>query len=422
MSFVFAPAIAIGLSLSAAHAAPSTSELAKRLIEFNPQLQRAKTEWEIQKLDRRSRLYGFFPALMFETSGGLRAKSQTGQQDPWNSQYSLSAQQTLWSPDANYWTYKEGNLNERYAETAYRLERDTLLLTFVQKVCEYLRTDSLLQIKRQELTYVETEFKVIQRSYQSGLKAYSDFLRFKGRFFRAQLTVKNLETDRRKSLVEIARLLEMETEPESIQDDLKTFDIPEVVKNEPLFRDTLLELQTELGKTRTEIVKTRFPWEVNLKLGASYSQEEYMRGMPWIREAGPWESFGLVSFKWQIFDWGISHRKVQTARLHQDKAIADRQSELTQSRSRLKQLRYDIDRLLAQLKAQDEIVKIESENLKQQTINYRNGKATFLDYSDALTSVGAAKQTLRESELQLKQLRAEALSLKGRLYDQIIAQ
>jgi outer membrane protein TolC len=84
-------------------------------------------------------------------------------------------------------------------------------------------------------------------------------------------------------------------------------------------------------------------------------------------------------------------------------------------------LSQDIRNFEDQQKSLNEIVKVESESLKQQTINYRNGKSTFLDYSTALTDLGNSKQSLRTSQLTLKKLRAEALSLKGRLYENLIA-
>jgi outer membrane protein TolC len=398
----------------------TVSQAAHLLVDKNSTLVRAKLEWDIRKLEKQNRYYKFFPSLVFQTQGGLDAKSQIGQSSPWTSQYTFTAAENIWSPDNNYWTYKEGDLSERFAELLYRQSRDTLLLTLVQRICDYLSYESQVAINTQELKWVEQEFNTIQHSYQQGLKPYSDFLRFKGRYYNAKLTVDNLETLRKQSLVEVAKLVEMEEPPSVVQGEMQTID-DETLPGK-LFVDDVLEAQTEIGRVRTQIVRTRFPWELDVTAGANYSQTNYLQGMPWIRQEGPWESFGLVSFKWQLWDWGISSRIIQQERLRQDQAISDQELARTQTHGRLKQLDYDIVRLKRQLKMQGEIVRIELENLKQQTLNYRNGKSTFLDYSDALTNVGVAKQTFRDSELQLKRLRAEALSLKGRLYDQLVAQ
>jgi outer membrane protein TolC len=190
--------------------------------------------------------------LTFETGGGVDAKSQEGQIDPWTSHYTLKLEDTLWSPDNNWWTYKAGLLNEKQAELAFRSNRDQLALNLIQKIYDHLVINFQLEINRQILKWIQTEYAIIQQSYKQGLKSYSDFLRFKGRFLNAQLTVNNLEVDSQKSLVDVAVILDMRDELTSVQDDLASLEKPVGAAESPegLITIALTQLQKQLGARR----------------------------------------------------------------------------------------------------------------------------------------------------------------------------
>jgi outer membrane protein TolC len=399
------------------------SDLVRMAVDRNPDIQRAQLNWKVQKLEKINRYYRFFPNLVFQTKGGLDAKSQSGQGSPYTSQYTFSIQDTLYSPDANYWTYREGDLGERMASTQFIQGRDQQILTVIQRIYDFLDLDYQLEVQRQELKSVEIEYHLIEHSYHQGLKAYSDFLRFKGRYLSVEVAVQNLEIERKKSLIDIRSLLELEGELGPVEDDLANLGRSSAAIKErgQLISDLLLDDLTELAKVRTEIVRTKYPFEIDVNLGANYTQNDYLRGLPWIRTEGPWESFGLLSFKWQVWDWGFSRRTVSQEQARQEQTVLSQKLLRTQSHGRFDQLGADIGKLETQMGMLAEIVRVESEDLKQQTLNYRTGKATFLDYSGALTNFGQARQALRQSELRLKRFRAEALSLKGQLYEQIFS-
>lgn len=415
----------------------STKEMAALLIERNSQLKKAKLDLELQNLDRLNRRAKFYPALNFETSVGLDATSAGptnpfstsnsntavstyGNSNPWVSRYKFTASETLLSGDNNSWTLKVGDLNVELAELNYRLARDQLLFQLIKKICAYLDLEAQIAIKVQELKFVSAEFGIIQHSYNQGLKSYSDYLRFKGRYFNAKLAVENLETQRDQGLDDIRVLLE-EPSITDVRDDLRALE-NDVKFEEQTLAQKIRDRQADLGQWQVNALKAKNPWELIFSLGASYSQDNYLGGWNYLQTQGPWESTGLITFKWTIWDWGISRRALESERIKQDQSIADKESTLVQTAGRVRQIAKDVARLKSQLKTQAEIIRIEDENLKQQTINYRNGKASFLDYSDALTNYGLAKQTYRSSELSLKQFRSEILSIQGILYDQLIAQ
>lgn len=433
------------------HAAPASAkarwkatDLARWAVEKNPSLQNNKLAWDLAKLDQKNRFYAFFPNLIFQTSAGFNAgtsaqpvdsaipttalpvlstPTQTPFSDPWTSQYSLQLKDTLWSPDNNWWTYKEGSLNEQLTEVTYVQNRDQVLLSLVQNICTYLDLEFQLRIAREILKYVETEFSIIQSSYRQGLKSYSDFLRFKGQMLNQRIAVQNLETNVKKSLVDVAKVAEVHEDLGDVDDDMsglgQSTDL--IRTNDRLLIDQLLDYQRRLAEARVDVAKTRYPLRFDLSLGVGYSQQEILRSAEYLRAAGPLDSFGLFTVTWQLWDWGTSRRLIEITRLQQQQLVLEQQSSQTKDSSRFEQLSQDIRNFEDQQKSLNEIVKVESESLKQQTINYRNGKSTFLDYSTALTDLGNSKQSLRTSQLTLKKLRAEALSLKGRLYENLIA-
>lgn len=398
------------------------SELLQFTVENSPSIALAKQQKQRARLEEDQAKSKFWPKLRLESTHGWRNQEP----NPYTpSEYSLAAlslSENLWNKGIDYQKLEITRLNRRKAELRYFQQRDSACLNLTQEYYRYSQLVKSLEIQKNQQKLLKKQFDLVSNEYLQGLRSRRDFLRFKSQSQRAELDLEKQATQVEKSrltLMALAGFREFSTSHQFQPEDnrppmLDLFKNPAELNN--TYEDQLLQLSTQITDATKNLTLKQTGPEINFNLSASSSGNNYWKtGTSYAdNETKAWGA--LLTFNWTLWDGGETSAKEAIAHLQAESERTQIQQQQIELQAEIQKLQKQFLQLKEDFKTSEELLVLEQNNFLFLEGEYRQSKATYLDFINGVRDLADAQNRHWNNLFDLKQGIALYHYYKGSLF------
>lgn len=267
----------------------------------------------------------------------------------------------------------------------------------------------LLKISKNDIT---TNIEILQAGFSNGTVLESELSKLKVRKIELESEEIGIQGDINAFLDVLSKLIG------TILTDGTDLTLPESVfklqNNSDISRpeQQLFNYQTELLETQKErISASRLP---KLSLFAQ-GGIGYPNPLNFADVSTTTYGLGGLKLNWNLFDWGIAKKEKTKIDIQKQQITVDRAVFEFDIQKRENEYLEKIDALEAQIQKDEEIVGLQSEILKQSSVQLKEGVINSNDYVIQVNAELAARQELELHSVQKQKLQIEYLTLFGKL-------
>ena len=317
--------------------------------------------------------------------------------------FSINFSQNIY--DGGYWwnNIHKTHVDEQAQSFNYEAEKQSTILNVMQRYFTLLKEIKLLQVYQQAVERSQKQLERAQRMYELGSAARVDVYRAqvnlgndKIRLLNQQNVVAKARRDLNLAMgrdpgepLEIVPEFELEKKREKLQNLIQ-----KAMQQNPTLRKMELDIQS--SHLQTKLASRNFYPQISAFFTYSRRTPEFRGLYRELSREYNW-TFGL-NFSWNLFNGFGDYINVQKAKVNESLA---REQYLDYQRN----LISTIQNLYQTLKAYDEIIAINKENLKAAQEEYRLaeeryrvGSGTALELRDAQVNLTQAEQVLVSAE------------------------
>ena len=373
-------------------------------IEHSPELDSAKRTQMIRGFERKNAFARFLPSFDLTTTQGLQDQSSRllGTTAPWYSQFSLGLTETLYDNGESITRSGISKLNEELAQVSYLKTRDNLALSIALEYYRYSLAQILTEVRKQQRSIIEEQFKLLSNQYRQGLKTKQDFLRFKAQLQRSESDVITSVNTIGRSKTELKRLLGvklegLEPEPLDFQaispkEPKQEFAIPkEPPSLESTYDSQISKIQTIINDKTVYLVQRKYWPQLSVTSALTYLNRNYIDPNPLAPVTNQTSWNVLFTLTYNIWDWGTRNRDVSVAEQNREIQQNTLNQGLLLIRAQIENLMLDFIRSGSNHVVNRELLLSEQESYDYLERQYREGKVNYLDLITSLNNLLDAK-------------------------------
>ena len=403
-------------------------------VENSPHIQAALQAVKNSELEERSARMRFFPVFEVQSQMGLdRFRSTTAglsysPPSPWASKLGFSMTESLYDNGINWIQLKIAKKNRELAELRLQKIRDQIVRELAFEYYNFALQSKNLEIQGSQLELIRRQFNNVSHAYQQGVKTGKDYLRLKTQVMRSEIDYDNAKFDLDKSRLEMNRLLERdhsETQSYDFSVNIREQNpwIPRSLPSIENHYETLLsKAEIFLQDLQVQIAERRRGPEIYLTSGASYGSQNFIgTGSSWVDNVN-WEYNALLGIRYTFWDFGTRKRNIQVA--SGVRLITERQLEsgLIRTKKDMEKLMLDLQLKTKNLRATENLLKLEKKNYSTIEGEYRVGRVQFLDLINSLRDLSSARLSYITNLLAVKKDLVDYQYHSRGLYDWILAE
>ena len=407
-------------------------------LENSPTFDTAKKTQAIRELEYRNAVAKMLPSADATAVHGLQnnvpiagTPSVANPTAPWYSSLNLGLTESLYDNGVSLTQASIADLNRDLAAITYMKARDSLTLDVTLAFYRFSLSTILLDVRKQQQTVLEKQFRTLTSQYQQGFKTKADYLRLKTQVQRAEIDRITAENSIELASAELQRLLgagygspsHPSFQPISIQLDAQSNDRLEdsFPEKPPAFEDLydsrITRLQEEVNGKAVTLARRNYWPQVSLTSGVTYSNSNYLNsGTPFTATHQlSWNA--LVTVQYNFWDWGTRSRSVQVSEYNRDIQQNGLHQGLLDIGAQITNLMVDLSRIKRNYKLSRELLDLEQESNHNVESQYREGKVTYLDLITSLNSLLDAKVQYYTAHFDALQGIAKHQYFEGKIYE-----
>ena len=359
------------------------------------------------ELDLNIAKSAFWPSLQFTSKHGIADSKPQAKPKPHLSQFSVGLSQSLFNNFID--SHARDAAAFRVEKSAIDIKNQTsqLISNIHQAYFNFSRDQALLQSARKKHDLTAAQFKIIEKSYKSGFKPQTDFLRFKAQFQRSLIKIETLKHQVAVSRKSIATLIgqppEGKLEVTPHQPDFK--DLPQVtdlsVDYKNHYQVSASKLEENIVTEQAAIDRLKKWPQVTLNVEGSYGAEDYMGYDRSISETDltTWTVYVGISFP--LYDGGKSADQFEKSVNNKLSAIESTKNAQREVHEEGQNLLESIRLNIATAKLHLDLLKLEENNFSLLQKKYRQGQVNILELTTALENFELAKNNYIRTYFQL---------------------
>lgn len=403
--------------------AMSLKDAVTTALEKSPAFDTLKRQVDISELQEKSAFAKMFPSLdLTATHGLLDENPRAAITEPWTSQFNLGLTETLYDNGVSLTEYEISKLRKAQAEVEFRNQRNKLCLDVASAFLTYSLNTKLLDIQKAQFNRVREQYDLIANYYHQGVKTRKDFLRFKTEVNRGEIDLVSSKNSIEKSRQDLLRLLGANEDIAFVPlnlEDVKDEELkpPQKIEKHLVFESATL--QNKISDLQADIVKRKYWPELFLTAGANYQSFQYLGTNTSFADNDRTGWNVLLTLKYNLWDWGIRSRDRQLAAHQNTISHNEQEARVLETKSQINKLALDMDQLRKNFKLSKELLSLEQTNLSLIQLEYRSGKAGYLDLITGFNQLADAQIKYYSSLSQLRTAQYSYLYNQGTLYDVI---
>jgi outer membrane protein TolC len=409
------------------NAAPLSIREALELAEsHNLSYFQKKSSKESADLDITVSRSPLLPKLLVESSADYLRPTSSKQSSTWKSDVSLVLRQSLYDGGQAWAQLSRSQITRDRVTLEEKAARESLGLDLIKIFVDCSRSERRLSLAQRKLKILETQKDLVSRQYRQGLKMQQDYQLLEAEFERAQLEVDRQETD----LFAAYRQLEILIGNPDLHvgpSDLKTFTGQSILTLKdwrPLEQSKsalanydvrIAELSVQEKDIDLDLARKQY-WPV-LTAQAALGYPFYQS--PETKRSQSYETTVGLNLSWTLWDWGGTSAKVAKARLESDQLLRAYQQKKLDSQNQ-NFIRWEsLKRQSKALQALEKIRRLEKNSFNNIQGDYREGRASYLDFVTAISRDLDAEQKFESEAFDYFLSVAELLKDQGVLYEKI---
>lgn len=416
----------------------SLREALEFAMEHSPKLDSARRSLQLRDLEVRSALAKMLPSIDVSAGIGLRSGQlstspsllpglNSSGSSPLASSLGLELTENLYDNGASWIQYRVAQANQKAAELLYRKTRDELIQSVCLEFHRYSQMTAFLEVRSQKKDGIERQLRMLSAQYQQGLKPKNDFLRLKTQFQSAEIDVLSARNNIGLSQTELRKLLGValdaqvspEFQPIRVQSKSRLEDLlpKSTLSIENTYDAKLAKLQMEINEGAVKTAKRSYLPRATVNGGISYQNFNFLGSQQSFEATGQFSWSLLLSLQYNLWDWGIRRRELQAAQTQLEIQSNTLNQGLQEIQSQLVSLQLDAKRLLQSVRLSQELLGLEESANAHLEEQYRQGKASYLDYITSLNSLLDARVNIIVSYFEILNLRVKHYTLDGKIFE-----
>lgn len=421
--FYFILSVFISPSLTLAKGL-SLNELVEFALKNSPSYKNTINSLSISEMQKSNAFSTSLPSLDIQTVQGYQDSEPVETESELSSELKLSLSAKLYDNGSNF--INHDRFKKQHLKRVIELKRDRakLCLGISNEYYNYLLSSQVLKIQISQYQLLQKQFQSIQSLYRQGRKKRIDFVRFKARLQRANLSKKQALITQSKSLEELKEMLAWGDSPliigtvENKNLNLQDWPLkPPQLNNH--YESKIANYDREINDFSIDLQKRKYLPEVYFDAGASYTNADYLSDSDSFRDDRQTDVSALLTVKFNLWDWGIRRRHLSISRLEVANLNNGISEKLLSVRAQINKLMLNIAQEKENYELNKELMGLEKKNFNSINTSYKEGQTTFLDLINSLDNFTAAQESYYRNYYQLKNSIAEYYFHEGTLYEKI---
>ncbi len=393
-------------------------------VQSSPIYRQSLEQKKIAELQRSSATSAFLPMVSASSTYALKNDLVLKNDPPKESALAIKAQEKLYDNGQSLSAYKLSHLAEQIADLELQKAREDLANSSLKAFSELSKAQLIHKLRLSQHERLDVQYRAVKSQFEQGLRQRRDFLRFEAQVSRSQLALSRS----RRSIVnaewELKRILGREALSTLSFQELPVreggqFLIPIKNMNETLdYQIGELKIKSAAEKVRLK-VRERFP-QVFLNGELGYGSSNYWGSGANLRDNDSFEARASVTLQYTFWDWGVERRAVAISRSEENIARESVRAQNLAIQTEAQSLQEDLRQNETDLKTSAQLKDLETRTFRFLEQEYREGRITYLDLSQARENFLNATESFYNSYFDGLLAKAAALKLGGRLYESIV--
>jgi outer membrane protein TolC len=311
----------------------------------------------------------------------------------------------------------------------YEYTRDQQLLAVAQAYMDLSQSLQVQQLDEVKRKILGRQYAFMDSQFRQGYKSRRDVLRLESAIRRLRLDTLSDDTN---VVVNRTHLLDLSGAKQEDLDNLHihgeetgAVEEPGSGTDQPLKLEEHRRLKILRSREQEADISVRLAqrdyWpQLKLQSDATYTNDNYLQSNVNMGPNGFWDWDALVVISWTVWDWGIKHNTLESARVAAtQQGDKDHQEELDLDMT-LKQLMRSLTEYKTSLNLSSELMTLERQNYTALENDYRSGKAGYLDLITSINDYIDARSRFIEAYFNLRRQKLAYEFHKGDLYKNLI--
>ncbi len=428
------------ISTSQLHAAPEAPatklglrEAVQMALQQSPVLDSARKTETTRELERKNANAKFLPQLNLSATHGVQGDDSprdpyfnynfSNPTEPWTSSLSLGLTENFYDNGVTITNAEIAKINLEAAKESRKRARDNLILEVHREFYDYSLAVALLSVREQQLGILEKQFRTVRNQYTQGFKTRSEFLRFRSDVLRAELDKLSAEKTIEVSMERLRRLMGVDSRTTKISFDpisanRERIKVPTAAPDvEQTYEVRIARFQERVSEKNIDLANRNYWPRLFLTSNVSYLNSNYVNSGQPFNETGRIGWDALIKIEYSLLDWGQSRRDVEIARLARSIESNTSREALLETQTQIAQLMADLDRASKSYQTDQELLSLEEETFESLERQYREGKVSYLDLTEARNSFLDARTRFFTSYFETLRSLAQYRYLEGKISD-----
>ena|GEM_PF-3425057 len=407
------------------------TKLAKLMIEKSPTVRVALESWQMAQLSTKSTQAKMLPSANISNSFGKKGPDRWNFPGPSNDYGSLllSMNEVLYDNGATLNTLEQNQKAEERLRLDFEYKRDQQLLAVAQAYMDLSQSLQAAQLDEAKRKILGRQYAFMDSQFRQGYKSRRDVLRLESAMRRLQLDTLSDETNivvNRTHLLDLlgAKAEDLENlkikgeETGAVEEPGSGTDAP--LKLEEHRRLKILRSREQEADIGVRLAQRDYWPQLKLQSDATYTNDNYLQSNATTGPNVFWSWDALVVVSWTIWDWGIKHNTLQTARVAAtQQADKNAQEELDLDMT-LKQLMRTLTEFKTSLNLSYELMTLERQNYTSLENDYRSGKSGYLDLITSINDYVDARSRFMTAYFNLRRQKLAYEFHRGDLFKNLI--
>lgn len=400
-------------------------DLIQYALTHSPSYQSETLNVEASTLKKQNAVSLFLPELNLSTTQGLLDTTPSSNNDSWNNSLNLTLSETLYNNGQNILNYQDKNITLTKAHIELEKAKAQLHLDVITAYFQYILSKNKLAVQKKEYQLLQQQYQLIESQYTQGVKARIDYLRFKTKLRRSEISVNSFENTVKKSLNDLKRIINWDTKDlvinpypfKKITEKLSAY----TVDMEKHFDKKIYDLDKQVGQIAVKQEENEWGPKISLEGQGSYANSDYLKSFDTYGD----DDYRTVSWsvylklEWNLWDFQRRSRNISLKRLAKKQIDLFVEGKLLDLENTLTKLYMDSQQVEQNLKLAHELVNLEKNNFEKIEQDYRNGKTTFLDLINSLTDYSLAEENYYQNYIDYKLILAKLFYHQGTIHENI---
>lgn len=382
-------------------------------LQKSSTLKQQTLELEKSELSLKQSKSAFLPSLDLTASYIYNDENPNQRTYDWDSSAAISITENFYDHGLSLTNYKISKSRKTLTELEYRREKSSTVLRTVQLYLEVLKTQKIEELQVKNTVQVEKVYNLVVSQYKQGLRTRQDFLRFEAQYQRAILSKVSAEYDTLKAREDLKVYLDLLEVPTQFSDySQKSFPVS---AGADIYESEKRNLTQELRTSEEKLLKIENRPRIDVVGKFGYGSDSYFHtDTRWNDNDKTFWNVGLT-FNWNLWDWGQRGSAVKISRLESLRQDVRTSFDEREAKSAISKIQEQVRLIQKQYDISEKLLKVETENFTFMERYFREGKASFLDYSTSLSNLISVQIQKIQTEYNLIQTRLELEHRKGYL-------